>query len=265
MERTYWHKQSLSEPLFPDLIWSKPENRAQAGKLLIISGNAAGFAVAAQAYQTAHSSGAGVIRIILPDILRKSVPKEVAFELDFAPGVKHGGFSKKALAELLAHANWADTVLIPGGIGRNSETSALLENFVAKYSGLLIIAEDALDVFIQIPHKLFERPNTIIIADFSQLQKIWHKVTSGASVLKFGMPLTSLVNELHKTTLQVAPLLVTNHQDTLLVAYKGQISTTPHIEPIWRIQTASSASVWAMQHPDKLFEAVTTSLVGLEE
>lgn len=256
----YWHKQTKDKPLFPDMVWSKPENRAQAGKLLIISGNATGFSVAAQAFQSANSAGAGVTRVVLPDFLRSSVPKEVLFELEFAPSVRHGSFSKKALSDLLAHANWADTVLLPGGIGRNSESSVLLEDFVAKYSGLVVIAEDALDIFMQFPEKLFNRPDTIVVADFSQLQKMWHKLTHGESALKFGMPLATFVEVLHNTTLQVASLIVTNHQDTLYVAYNGIVSTTPNSEDIWRVQTASKVAVWAMQHPKNLFESVTTAL-----
>ena len=44
MNHDYWHKQTSSKPLFPELIWSRPENRQLAGKLLIIGGNLHGFA-----------------------------------------------------------------------------------------------------------------------------------------------------------------------------------------------------------------------------
>ena len=44
--RTYWHKQG-TKPLYPDVIWSKPENKQAAGKLLIIGGHAYGFSAPA--------------------------------------------------------------------------------------------------------------------------------------------------------------------------------------------------------------------------
>ena len=75
MDATYWHKQSATAPLYSDLIWSRPENRAQAGKLLILSGSAAGFSVAGQAYGAAQD--AGVVRVVLPELLRRTVPKEL--------------------------------------------------------------------------------------------------------------------------------------------------------------------------------------------
>lgn len=262
MNPSYWHKQTSDMSLFPELVWSRPENRDQAGKLLILSGSAAGFAVAGQAYGSAKD--AGIVRVVLPELLRRSVPKEVAFELDFAPSVSHGSFAKKALSDLLVHADWADAVLLPGGIGRNSESSALFEQFVQKYTGLLVVAEDVLDVFIEVPKLLFVRQDTIVVADFSQLQKMWPKISSGQPAITHNLPLQRLVELLHLFTLQVACLLVVMYQETLLVAYKGQVSTTPSKQPIWRVEKATHAAVWAMQNPSKLFAAVTTSVVNLD-
>ena len=236
MDATYWHKQSATAPLYSDLIWSRPENRAQAGKLLILSGSAAGFSVAGQAYGAAQD--AGVVRVVLPELLRRTVPKELKFELDFAPSVAHGSFAKKALNDLLIHANWADAVLLPGGIGRNSETSALLEQFVQKYTGLLVIAEDALDVFIEVPKLLFERENTVVVVDFSQLQKMWHKLTRGESVIKFDTPLQLFVEQMHTFSKEVPVGIITHHQGVLLAAYGGEVSTTPSKEKIGRVTTA---------------------------
>ena len=53
MDTSYWQKQTVSKPLFPDIDWNKPERRNQAGKLLIVGGNKLGFAAVAESYQTA--------------------------------------------------------------------------------------------------------------------------------------------------------------------------------------------------------------------
>ena len=58
----YWQRQEPGEPLFPDLLWSRPENRQFAGKLLIMGGNAHGFAAPAEAYAHAEKAGIGVAR-----------------------------------------------------------------------------------------------------------------------------------------------------------------------------------------------------------
>ena len=74
MDFSYWKKQSPDTPLFPDIEWSKPENRTQAGKLGIVGGNKLGFAGVAEAYSVASSSGVGQIRVLLPDVLKKNNP-----------------------------------------------------------------------------------------------------------------------------------------------------------------------------------------------
>ena len=66
----YWKKQTPDKPLFPDLLWSRPRNRAHAGKLLIVGGNAHGFAAAAEAYAEASKAGVGAAGVIIPDSLQ---------------------------------------------------------------------------------------------------------------------------------------------------------------------------------------------------
>lgn len=70
MDNSYWLKQSNAEPLFPDLIWSRPESKQAAGKLLIIGGNAHGFSAPAEAYVIAGKSGIGSTRVVMPNALK---------------------------------------------------------------------------------------------------------------------------------------------------------------------------------------------------
>src|SRR4051794_28288010 len=107
MDRTYWHKQSASKPLYPDMLWSRPENKRQAGKLLVVGGNAHGFAAAGEAYAEALAAGVGTARVLLPDSLQKTVGR--VFEAgEYAPSTPSGSFGRRALAELLAMSQWAD-------------------------------------------------------------------------------------------------------------------------------------------------------------
>ncbi len=141
MDKNFWLKQG-SEPLFPDLLWSRPENKKQAGKLLIIGGNVHGFAAAGEAYAEASKAGIGTARVLLPDSLQKTVGR--VFEAgEYAPSTPSGSFSQKALAELLDRANWSDGVLLAGDLGRNSETAILIEHFTEKYQGQLTFTKDA--------------------------------------------------------------------------------------------------------------------------
>lgn len=252
----YWQKQQ-DEPLFPALLWSKPENKRAAGKLLIIGGNLHTFSAPGQAYQAAVDAGVGVAKVLLPEGLRKTIGATLE-NAEFAPMNKSGSFAKDALAEWLDWSAWADCVLLAGDLGRNSETAIVLEAFVSRYRGLLVITQDCLDLLTTRPQDLFARPQTVIVASFGQLQKVWPVVSAG-EVIQYRSPLATNVALLHETSQKSAALIVTKHNDDLIIAVDGRVSTTKHVEPVWRVRTAAAMSVWWLQNPSKPFEALTTS------
>jgi hypothetical protein len=258
----YWQKQTSDKPLFPDLVWSRPETRAQAGKLLIVGGNAHSLAAPAAAYEAAGKAGIGTVRVILPDSLQKTVGR--VFEAgEYAPSTPSGSFGQRSLAELCATAVWADSVLVAGDLGRNSETAIMLEQFVQKYTGQLTLTQDALDYFTKAPGPLLEREDTLIVASFAQLQKLATAARFTAP-FTFDMDFLKLIENLHNFTTQHQLHVITKHLDTILVAVNGQVSTTKLAEDhkVWRVKTAAAASVWWLQNPGKPCEALTTSLVA---
>lgn len=259
--QNYWHKQTADQPLFPDLLWSRPENRAQAGKLLIIGGNAHGFAAAGEAFAEASSAGIGTARVLLPDSLQKTVGR-VLEAGEYAPSTPSGSFSKKALAELLALSQWADAVLLAGDLGRNSETAILFEQFISKYAGLLTLTKDAADYFIKAPVTLLKRDKTLLVISFAQLQELAASAKF-TTAFTFDMDFLRLVDTLHEFTSHYPAGVVVKHLQTLFVAVNGQVSSTK-IDPdqdIWRVKTAAHASTWWLQNPTRPFEALTCSLV----
>jgi hypothetical protein len=261
VDRSYWHRQAFDTPLFPDLLWSRPENKIHAGKLLIMGGNAFGFVEPAEAFKAAETAGAGTVRMLLPDSLRKFVgPTFTAGEL--APSTPSGSFAQTALAELLAMSEWAEGVLLAGGFGRNSETAVLLEKFPIKYSGQLTITQDAADYFTANPLGILNRQNTALVVSFAQLQKIASQAHF-PTAFTFEMDFLRLVTNLHEFTNSYPVNVITKHLDTLFVAAGGQVSTTKLAEDmkVWRVITAAKTSVWWMQNPSKPFEALTTALV----
>lgn len=261
MAATYWHKQTVAKPLFADLLWSRPENRAHAGKLLIIGGNAHGFAAAATAYAEATKAGIGTARVLLPDSLQKTVGR--VFEAgEYVPSTPSGSFSQKALAELLAAAAWSDGVLLAGDLGRNSEAAILLEKFIQKYSGPLTITQDAADYFTKAPTTLLKRAQTTLVVSFAQLQKLAISARF-TQAFTYEMDLIRLVESLHIFTLAHQINLITKRGPTIFVATQGSVSTTQleNDEQVWRVKTAAHAAVWHLQNQQRPFEALTTSLI----
>jgi NAD(P)H-hydrate repair Nnr-like enzyme with NAD(P)H-hydrate dehydratase domain len=260
----YWHKQAAEQPLFPDLIWSQPENRTLAGKLGITGGNAQGFAAVAEAYQMAMKAGIGVARVLLPDSLQHSVGR-ILEAGEYAPSTPNGSFSRLALAEWQDLAVWGDGVLVAGDLGRNSETAILLEQFIGKFQGPLTLTKDAINYFNQTPRLALDRPQTLLVLSFSQLQKlVMH--ASNPIALTYDMDLLRLVAALHDLTERFPAALVTKHLETYIVAAGGQVSTTKAAteRPVWRVAMSATAAVWHLQQPAKTFEALSSAAFSLQ-
>lgn len=259
MDTTYWHKQALDKPLFPDLVWSRPENRAHAGKLLIIGGNSFGFASVGAAYEAAMKSGAGTVRVLLPDALQKFAG--VLPNGEFAPSTPSGSFSQKALADWLEHSTWADGVLLAGDLARNSETAIVLERFMDKYAGHVTLTGDAAEHAVMHPELTLHRPDTVLVLDFAHLQKFF-SIVSYPQAVTSRMGIIQLVEILHQFTTTYSVYIMTKQSDTLYIAVNGQVSTTTVSDQrTWQINTAAAASTWWLQNPDKPFQALSTALL----
>jgi hypothetical protein len=262
MDRDYWKRQTKEQPLFPDLIWSRPEHKSQAGKLLILGGNAHGFAASAEAYAESIKAGIGTARVLLPNVLQKTVGR--VFEAgEYVPSTPSGSFSSQALSEVLDGGNWSDSTLLAGDFGRNSETAILLEQFAIKYKGQLVLTKDALDYFTKSPLIILNRDNTLIVASFAQLQKI---ATSSkfTRAFTFDMDFIRLVEGLHDFTKLHKVTIVVKHLQNIFVAYDGSVSSTKLEDDlnIWRVKAAANASVWWLQNSSKTFSAITTSVLS---
>lgn len=260
MDNTHWRKQTIDKPLFPDLIWSRPENKQLAGKLLIIGGNVHGFSAPAEAYQASIKAGIGTTRALVPDSLQKTMGR--AFEAGiFAPSTPSGSFSQKALAVALDEAAWADGVLIAGDLGRNSETAILLEQLAVKYPGQLTITKDAADYFVSTPKALLGRDSTLLVVSFAQLQKLAVAMRF-TMAFTFSMDFLQLTEALHQFTQQYHIHVIVKHLQNIFVATDGEVSATTlkNDEETWRVKTAAYASVWWLQNPSKTFEALSTSV-----
>lgn len=261
MDFSYWKKQSADAPLYPDIEWSKPERKSAAGKLGIIGGNKLGFAGVAEAYSVALGTGTGAIRVLLPDVIRKTIPSTIT-DAVFAPTNPSGSLNKDALDEMNAMSAWADAVLLIGDAGRSSETAILYEQFIQKYTGQLILTRDAIDLVKNSAELLVERPKTVVVASFAQLQKLFQSVYY-PKVLTFSMQLTNLVEAVHKFTITYPVTIVVLHKDHLVIAHEGNVVSQYWENPmmIWRGTVAAKAATYLLWNPSKPVEAIATSII----
>lgn len=261
MQPEFWHKQEAGKPLFPQLEWSRPENRQTAGKLLIVGGNLHGFAAPAEAYSESIAAGIGMSRVLLPSAVQKVVGPSIE-NGEFAASTPSGSFSQRALVEVLDWCKWSDGVLFSGDLGRNSETAIMVEKFLQKCEEPTILTKDAIDYVVSLPMPALERPNTTLVPSFSQLQRLGIAAKFDKP-LTFDMDLLRLVDWLHAFTERFAPHIVVKHLNHIFVAVNGEVSSTKlsHDLPIWRLKTATHAAVWWIQNPGKPFEGLTAAIL----
>lgn len=263
-QQTYWVKQIAGKPLFPDLVWSRPEHKAHAGKLFIIGGNTHGFIDPAEAYTHALKAGAGSVRVLLPDAVHK-LAGSVLPQVEFAPSTPSGSFGHQALAEVTQGAAWADGVLLAGNFGHNSETTILLEKLLHKHPGQITLTKDAVDSLVNSSATLLEGSRLYVVT-IAQLQKLATRLRAKHPIT-FGMSLIQLADSLHEITKTYRLAVIVKHLDQYLVATDGRVSSTKttHDTKKWRLQTATYASTWWLQNPAKPFEALTTAVFELTQ
>ncbi len=245
----YW-KQQRDKPLYPDLLWSKPVTKRGAGKLLIIGGSSAGFSVVAQSFAGSSSVGAGHIRAVVPDSLRK-ITHGFDF-IEYAPSNPSGGFAKTSLVELLELANWSDGVLIAGDLGKNSETSLLIEQFLNACPKIVVIAPNALSTLTLGVAEILSSDQRVVLFSRRDIQnaarelKVLQPITSTQAPPQFAQSLREVSNKCR------SQLIVVDEQ-TIWVAHQGEVISTSSSK---NDTIAPLAAVWALQNPTKTKEAL---------
>lgn len=262
MDASYWQTQTATKPLYPDIEWNKPERHDQSGRLAIIGGNKLGFAGVAEAYTVATTAGIGEVRALLPNALRKSIPATITDTI-FAPTNPSGSLAKGALTEMRALGEWAHGVILVGDAGRNSETALVYDDFIRDYAGQLTITRDAIDLVKNNSSLLVERPDTLVVASFAQVQKLFQSVYY-PKIITFSMHLGQLVEALHKFTVTYPVHIVTLHRDTIIIASGGSVVTQAWDNPmmIWRGTVATRAASYWLWNPSLPLEALSASIAS---
>lgn len=260
---SYWQKQDLKEPLFKDLLWSRPEQKSQAGNLLIIGGNAHAISAPGEAFTIADKQGIGTAKVIVPTATKKLFGKPTPVVLEFVDSTPSGSFSTKALAQIQSYVAWSDAALFAGDIGRNSETAILLEKLL-NISKPYIFTRDAADYFMEYPAPVVEREQTLLVLSFAQLQK-YATHSNFKIAFTYSMDLMAIVQALHDFSSTAKCYFVTEHKGVIIIAAGGQVITTvlPTEPPKWRLKTATAMSVWWLQNPSKPLEALSTAITQL--
>ena len=249
-----WQKQDKNNLLFEDLLWSRPENKRYAGKLLIIGGQAGEFQNISSVYSFTKEAGAGTVKVLMPDSLNKIAGNIEGAE--FAPSNKSGGFARNALGQFFDLSEWAEHVLLGGDFGKNSETTVILDGFLLKGPKPLTISLNALESIGINLAQLVRMPVTLVI-DRNIFQKIGKATDTH-------VPITSLTTYenmgeiIQSISARSKANLVIMDEEHIWAAVKGSIIST-RSKPVDINALSAYCAVWLTQNPTKPLEALATA------
>lgn len=255
MDESFWQKQQ-DKPLWPDLEWSRPQQKARAKKLAIIGGHAHGFDAVGRLYQASLSAGIGGAKAVLPSELKRlvgaSLPDTVFTELAPEPGQL-----QSAKTDLLAFSEWADGICLVQ-TGNNSKTALLISSFLGSYDGPLIVTDDLVDLLKHDWEQYASRDSTLFVLSFEGLQKLTAAVKSPVG-LRHDMGLRPLVLALRQISEQITAPITTVYEQAVLVGFGGQVVSTARASQPDPIMLAGWSATWWLQQPNKPLEALATA------
>lgn len=281
---SYWQKQS--KPLFPDLAWNIPEQKT--GHIAIVGGNSQSFATVIRIAEfTSQNFPFASVSALLPDALRGKLPPLT--NIDLFPSTNSGSFAKSY--QLQAAIQSVGATLVIGDLSRNAATAVALADAIMPRSDSpsssqptlgsqtalksqappdsfapLVLARDSVDLLASEASRLLLRPNIFFIASMAQLQKLFRAIYYPRMIL-LSQPLLPILETLHKFTLSYPATILTFHQENLIVAHAGKITTT-HLadtdySPIslWSGQLAARVMAFNYFTPNHPLEATTAAIL----
>ena len=264
---SYWQKQT--KPLFPDLAWNIPEQKT--GQINIIGGNSQSFHPIVRLAEFLNQNfPLREVSIYLPDVLRSQLPPLV--NLNFAPSTSSGSFAKSG--ELRASFKTGNFTILAGDFSKNSATTIALSDAITHHlegsdsESLkpLLLTRDSVDLLAESFEQLLAHPRLFLVASMAQLQKVFRAIYYPRMIM-LSQPLLPVVETLHKFTLSYPVTILTFHQNQIIVANSGDITTTP-IEntpytplSLWSGQLAGKIAALNLYNPNQPLKATTSAVL----
>jgi NAD(P)H-hydrate repair Nnr-like enzyme with NAD(P)H-hydrate dehydratase domain len=249
-----FRKQS-EEPLYPKALWNRPVARSAGGRILIVGGHRGDFSLPTAIHQIAEASGAGQIKVALPDVLRPLLAG--APDVEFLPSSPSGSLGRAALGELIDFAEDANAVVL-AGLSNNSETTILVEGLVRETNRGVILLGDAIESLKHALPDLASSSDTLIIVTLPELFKI-------ANVL--GLP-TKITRTDLAGQLQIIQSIAMACQASFLIYGQGLIAAvgselvvTEAGSEIPESALAGVAATFWVQNSDRMTALATASFI----
>lgn len=253
----FWLKQ-VDQPLFPEAHWGRPEQKAQAKRLLIIGGSEQGFEQTGRLFQAAINAGIGHAKVALPSNLKNIVGSQLpdTVFVDLSPSTND---TKVALNALLAFAQWADGV-VGVQLGRNSRTALLIASFTQKFEHNLIVTDDLVESLKHDPELIIRRPKTLFVHSFKGLLELVKLVKSEVS-FRHDMGLRPFVLALKQFNEHLNTNLVVIYDQTIVVSVDGKVVTTQRAKHPDPVMLSAYCGTWWLQQPQQPLVALANAVL----
>ena len=263
---SYWQKPLASD--FQNLLWNLPERKTK--RILNLGGNQQNFATVIKNSEfLATNFPFETVTTLLPDALKAQLPPLP--NLLFAPSTESGSFAPSnttaaPLTSLASAVASSDITLLSGDFSKNSATAIALTQTLRNHpEHTFILTRDSIDLLNASAAEFINSPHLIIIASLSQLQKLFRALYYPKMIL-LSMPLLPVIEILHKFTLSYPCLILTFHDENIILAKDGQVFTVPisntHYSPLslWSGQLACRVAALSLWNPQNQLGAATAAL-----
>lgn len=134
-----WQIQTATKPLFPDLLWDQPQRRDQLPLICVVGGQSQALGAPLGAYQRLKDRAR--LKIVVPEACRRLLGSPGP-EIIFVPSNRSGGLARGALEDIVRLSADADSLLIGGDLGANSQTLALVGSILGQVGIPTVISGD---------------------------------------------------------------------------------------------------------------------------
>ena len=139
--------------MLPSRRWNV--HKYDVGKVLVIAGSRSFTGAAVLASDAALMGGAGAVILAAPESLHPILASKLTeVIIRRMPETPEGTVALAARDLLRELCEWADTVIVGPGLGRNGETDTLVRSIIADSPRPLIVDADGLNAFVESPDLL---------------------------------------------------------------------------------------------------------------
>ena len=253
--------EKIEEKPKEDLSWNIPEQKS--GTVNVVGGNGQSFRTEVKISEfLANKYPFEKINTVLPDALKNKLPNLENFL--FLSSTESGSFSGEE--ELLSVFEGADFNFLVGDFSKNNITAKILMGACLKSERPLFLTRDTVDLIANEKiDRLLLKSNFYLFASIPQLQKILRAVYY-PKILTLSMPLTQVVEVLHKFTLSYPTKIITLNNGQILIAENGKVIGVPlersgySMMMVWSGELAGKIMAFNLYNPNNFLDASVSGI-----